>query len=163
MRRIDAGRPRFHFAFPRLCTRFGGGDATAVETNWAEANIVGAAVMLISYLALRGWIVRGAASISRELLFVVPLVLTTWIFWLVALYLDSLVLRLLRAIGLLSRASNADAQSVMVAMITTAFAVQLTGERGWPHLLGWLWIAAVCANLLAAMLLALTSRARDGR
>lgn len=159
----DAEEARFHFALPRLFTRLAGGDPKRVETNWLEANIVGAAVMLISYLALRRLLVGTDPSAVRELLLVVPLVLATWIFWLVALPFNALIIRLLRTAGVLTNVSTPDAQSVLVAVITTAFALQLTGAHAWPRLAGWLWIAAVCANLLAALLLAHISRTRDGK
>jgi hypothetical protein len=163
MRTTDANPPRFHFALPRLFAYLAGGDTKPVETNWLEANVVGAAVMLISYLALQRWILGSAGSIQRELLFVVPLVLATWIFWLFALYFDAVIIRLLRFTGLLTGVSNAQAQSVLVTTTTTAFALQLTGERGWPRPFGWLWLVAVCANVLAALLLAFISRTRDGK
>jgi hypothetical protein len=160
MAKIDAKPARFHFALPRLLA---GGDIRPAETNWLEANVVGAAVMLISYLAVRRWILGGATSAERELLFFIPLVITTWIFWLLALYFDALLIPVLRLAGLPMTVSNAQAQSVLVATITTAFALQLTAERGWPRCLGWLWIGAVCANLLAALLLAFISRTPDGK
>ncbi|MFN2474763.1 MAG: hypothetical protein ABR526_00275 [Chthoniobacterales bacterium] len=163
MLRTDIKPARFHFALPRLFTQLAGGESRPVETNWLEANVVGTAVMSISYFAVRRWILGGAGSIERELLFVIPLLLVTWIFWLLALYVDALIIRLLRMIGLLTGGSDAEAQSVFVALITTAFALQLTGERGWPRRLGWLWIAAVAANLLAALLLTFISRTRDGK
>lgn len=163
MRPTDAKRPRFHFAFLRLFTTLRGGNSKPVETNWLEANLVGAAVMLISYLAMRRWLLAGETSIARELLFAIPLVLATWIFWLIALYFNALIIRLVRKTSLAANFSSPAAQSFLVAIITTALALNLTGERAWPRIAAWVWVAAVCANLLAALLLALISRTRDGK
>jgi len=52
------------------------------------------------------------------------------------------------------------AQSVLIGMLTTAFACQLARSGTWLRVIGLVWIAALCCNLLAAAVLALTDADR---
>ena len=163
MQGTDANLPQFHFALPRLVTRLTGGNSEPTETNWVEANIVGAAVMLISYLGLRQWLFGNIISIARDLLLLIPLVLATWIFWLVAIYVNALIIRLLRSVGVWSDVPDARAQSVLVVTIASLFACELTRTRSWVSIFAAAWICAVCANVVAAMLLAVIVRRRNAK
>lgn len=154
MPRSNAIHSRCYFALPRLLLRLTGGDAERAETNWLEANVVGTAVMFISYLGMRQWLFGGhPPSGARELACFIPLVLLIWIFWLLALYADALLIRLLRAAGLLGGVPNSRAQSTLVLIITTVFAFQLAASGSAVRLVGYGWMTAIVVNFGAHMLL----------
>lgn len=157
MARSEADDPQFYFALPRLIAALRHRNAARTETNWLEANVAGAAVMLVSYLALDR-LCLGGAAFPRQLLFLLPLVLLTWIFWIIALYVNAQIIKLFRSFGMPAAVSNARAQSLLIAIITTGFACQLAGDPSWRRGIGITWITAVVVNLISAGCLAVSSR-----
>ena len=148
-------RPRFYFALLRLLLKLAGGCGGRTEQNRWEANTVGLAVFAITYLALASLLPEVHSWWSRVPLFV-ALMLATWLFWALVVFLNSLVIRLLRRIGLMRDLPNNRAQSVLIGILTTAFAGRLVHSGSWLGVIGLVWIGALCCNLLAAALLALT-------
>lgn len=153
MRPAEADEPRFYFGLPRLFTYLRGRNPARSEANWVEANIAGAAVMLVSYLAIAHYCLRGATWV-KELPLLLPLIVVTWIFWLLVFYVDAQLIKLLRAFGLARRCSNKRLQSVLIGAITTAFACYLLKATPNLRILGVVWITAVFANVVADALLA---------
>jgi hypothetical protein len=133
--------------------KFRGGNSRRTETNVVEANIVGGVTFVLSYLFLAqvlsidhsGW---GKMAILGLLVF------GTFVFWLVALYLLAVLIRMLRAIDLLSTVPDSRAQVLFVAVLTTIFAISLLQARSWASALGAIWVAAVVLNYGAAAVLA---------
>jgi hypothetical protein len=74
----------------------------------------------------------------------------TWIFWLVILYLNTLVIALARRLRWYSRPSNLPAQNFLVLALTTLFAFALTRDPGWSRWLGFLWLGGLGLNLIAS-------------
>lgn len=147
---------RFYFALPRLVARLRGRNSRRTEKNWIEANIAGAVVMLISYLAIAR-LLLGEAAGWKQIALLLPLaVVATWCFWPLLLYVDAQIIKLLHAVGAITKLSNARAQSVLIGSVITALACYLLKMGPMLRALGAIWIAAVCVNLLAAVLLALT-------
>jgi len=145
-------RPRFYFALPRLVASQLGGNADRTEDNWVEANIVGGAIHLICY-AFAAHVLLDGLPLWAQAALLIPVAFLVWICWLIVLHINSVLIRLLRAAGLIRDLSNARAQSVLLGMVTTAFAFYLVENGSWLALLGIAWVAAVALNLLAAAIL----------
>ena len=142
-------QPRYYFALPRLLASQFGGNSERTESNWWEANLVGGLAHLIWYVfACEILLVR--LRLWEKLILLVPLAFLVWVCWLIALYLDSVLIRCLRLFGFLRELTNARAQSVLLGLITTAFACQLVASGSRLGVLGLIWVAAVSLNLLAA-------------
>ncbi len=94
--------PVFHFALARLWARATGGSSRPAEKSWLEANVVGGLVHGMAYLFAAHFAWRNLTAWQATLL-ALPLALGVGLGWLLVLYLNSLVIRLLRALGLLRR------------------------------------------------------------
>lgn len=143
-----------YFALPRLIRKWRGGDAIRSEGNWIEAYFTGAAVYLISYLFAANFL---AAKLPRwhAALVLVALVFAVWIAWLILLYFHSLIVKVCWHCRLFTDLPRNRVQSVLMGIVTTAFAAQLLTAGAWLSWIGLLWIVAVSLNLAAALLLAL--------
>lgn len=144
---------RFYFALPRLLAMLRGGDPRRGEQNGAEAWVAGIASYLVSYLFFAGFVPETFAWWTNGLLLVI-LAFLVWLFWLLALYVNSLVLKLLSWAGLFRALPVRRGQSVLVATTTTAMAFGLLPRGGLAGELGATWLAAVALNLGAALILA---------
>lgn len=140
---------RFYFALPRMLTD---PKAARSEMNWGEANLAGAGVFLVSYAALDQLLA------GPSIVLLVPLAILAWLLWIVALYVNSLVIKLLRACGLMRAVSDARAQSVLIGATTTALACWLLEADSWVRWLGAAWLVVTSLNLLAALALATIPR-----
>jgi hypothetical protein len=150
----NAEFPHFYFALPRLLATFRGGSSERAENNGGEAWIGSIATYLVSYLFFAQFIPATLAVWSTILSFVL-LAFLVWLFWLLALYVDSLVIKLLQACGFFRSIAIRRAQSVLVAGAASAMSLQLLQGGGWPAEIAAIWIVAVAMNLAAAAILAL--------
>jgi hypothetical protein len=146
--------PRFYFALPRLLARFRGGSSERAETNGAEAWIASIVTYLVNYLFFAQFIPATLGLWSRVLSFVL-LAFLVWLFWLLALHVNSLVIKLLQACGLFRTIPVRRAQSILVAGTASAMAFQILQGGGWSAEIAAIWIVAVAMNLAAAAILAL--------
>ena len=162
MRSSERHGPEFYFALPRLVAHLRGHSARRTEKNWVEANIVGTAVMLITFLAILSFLWSGYRP-SMQLVLLLPTVVINWVFWQIVLYIDAQIIKGLRAAGLVRGVSNARMQSLFISSITTVLACYLLTAGPLLAAVGIGWICAVFANLLAAMLLAFNHRRLDAR
>lgn len=145
--------PRFYFALPRLLALFRHGDSSRGEMNGAEAWAGSIAVFVLSYLffaslildRVRGWL---AIAAGGALPFLVLL------FWLLALYVNSLILKLGRACGLFRALPQRRGQAVLIGITATAMSLQLLQRGALPGEAGAIWLVAVALNLAAAVILA---------
>jgi hypothetical protein len=145
--------PRFYFALPRLLATFRGGCSKRAENNGGEAWIASIASYLVSYLFFAQFIPATLGLWSGVLSFVL-LAFLVWLFSLLALYLNSLVIKLLQVCGLFRFIPIRRAQSILVAGTASAMALQLLGDGGWSAEIAAIWIVAVVMNLAAAAILA---------
>ncbi len=146
--------PRFYFALPRLLATFRGGSSKRAENNGGEAWIASIASYLVTYLFFAQFVPATLGLWSR----VVSLVLLTFLVWLfsvLALHLNSLVIKLLQACGLFRSIPIRRAQSILVAGMASAMALQLVGRGGWSAEIAAIWLVAAGMNLAAAAILAL--------
>lgn len=141
----------FYFALPRLLARVCGKPVVRGERNSAEAHGVGILIFLVSYLlAARRFGPSG--PIWKTALLLVILLFATWIFWLLVLYFNALIIAALRALGLGRELPDARMQSVLIGLLTTVFAWRLLGGGGVFFLTGAVWISCVVFNLVAALI-----------
>lgn len=148
-----AETPGFYFSLPRLVVKWSDGNASRTETSWVEANVVGTAVFGISYLFLARFL-PGGSGWWTQLILLVLLGFATFLFWLVVLYANSLIVKLVRACGFLGGVSDARAQVVLVALLTTLFAFCVLRTESWTRVAGAIWMIGVVLNFIAAALLA---------
>ena len=146
--------PRFYFALPRLLALFRGGSSERAENNGGEAWIASTAVYLVSYLFFAQFI-PATFGLWLKILSLVLLAFLVWLFWLLALYVNSLVIKLLQACGLFRKIPVRRAQSILVAGAASAMAFQLLQAGGWQGEIAAIWLVAVAMNLAAAAILAL--------
>lgn len=145
--------PRFYFALPRLLARFRGGSSERAENNGGEAWIGSIATYLVSYLFFAQF-VPATLGLASTILSFVLLAFLVWLFWLLALYLNSLVIKLLQACGFFRSIPIRRAQSILVAGAVSAMSLQLVQVGGWSAEIAAIWIVAVAMNLAAAAILA---------
>ena len=146
--------PRFYFALPRLLAKFRGGSSKRAENNGGEAWIASIASYLVSYLFFGQFIPATLGMWSKVLSFVL-LVFLVWLLGLLALYINSLVIKLLQACGLFRSIPIRRAQSILVAGTASAMSLQLLRGGGWSAEIAAIWLVAVGMNLAAAAILAL--------
>ena len=149
--------PRFYFALPRLLALLRHGDTRRAESNGVEAWAGNIAVFIVSYLFffrfvpgdMAWWLVASTLMV---------LAVVVWLFWLLALYLNSLILGVLRRFGLFCSLPARRGQAVLVVAATTAMAVRLAQDGSFSGEIGAIWLVAVAMNLGAAIILLV----RDG-
>jgi hypothetical protein len=142
----------FYFGFPRLIQKLLGGSAARSESNWLEAYATGVLMYVLSYCYAVFWFELRRDSIL-SLLALVPLAFAMWIFWLIVVYVNSLVIRALRIAGVLSRDAKRQAQSVLIAALTSLFAYQLVRLNSPLRWLAFGWFVIVALNMLSSAIL----------
>lgn len=151
---MQNSEPGFYFALPRLIARISGGNEVRTETNWLEANVAGGLIHGIAYLFLAQLCLRGLER-WQQLLLLLPLAALVWAAWLLILYFNHLIVRLLRAGGMLRKIPDDRAQGLLITAMTTVFAVALVNAGELFAFAGGLWIVALALNLAAGGVLAL--------
>jgi hypothetical protein len=149
----------FYFALPRLLNRMRGGTDKVSESNAAEAYLGSIGIFIITFvfgLQLFAERFSGWSVIAFDLV----LVFAVWIFWLVVFYINSLIVKLLRAYSLFRGTPNRRAQDIFIAIVLAAMAYRLSILHGWLGWLGLLCLCALGANFLAAILLKLIPNTR---
>lgn len=153
MERTDPGaEPRFYFSLPRLLARLSRGNATRVEKNALEAWIGGIIFYLISYL-FAAHLVVDETTLWKQIPLLILVAFLIWLFWLLVLYINSVIIKLLRAGGLFRTVPTRHAQSILLGITTTALAYGLVTSDSWMRSVGIIWMVAVAINLAAAFLL----------
>jgi hypothetical protein len=152
MNELDNPRPRFYFALLRLLALLRGGDATRAENNGAEAWLGGVAINLISYLFFAQFIPDDLKIWQRALLLVL-VAFFVWLFWLVVLYINSLVIEFVRLCGLFHSIPIRRLQSVLLGITATAMACGLIQTDSWSREIASIWLVMVAMNLSAAAVL----------
>jgi hypothetical protein len=145
--------PRFYFALPRLLSRLRGGKADRAETNAVEAWVGGVGSYAVSYLYFAGYLSWVGNWCLRGLLLIV-LAFLVWLFWLLVLYLNSLILKLLHGVGLFRTLPMRRGQSVLLNITAAAMAVALVQRGPFVSEIGAIWLTATAMNLAAAAILA---------
>jgi hypothetical protein len=152
--------PHFYFSLLRLLVMLRGGDARRAESNAVEARLVGMMIFLIQYLFFATQFVSFRLAPWLIALQLIALAFCVWLFWLLLLYINSVIIKLSRTGGLFRAIPTRRAQSILCGMITTAMACALLNTAGWVRELGAIWLVMVAMNLLSAVVLALNHAAR---
>ena len=152
MNELDKARPHFYFALLRLMTLLRGGDATRAENNGIEAWFGGLAINLISYLFF-AQLIPGDLPLWQRALLLVLLAFFVWLFWLVVLYINSLIIKFMRSCGLFSSIPIRRLQSVLLGISATAMAGGLLQTDSWSREIASIWLVMVAMNLFAAAVL----------
>ncbi len=146
--------PGFYFALLRLMATFRGGSSRRAEKNGGEAWIVSIATYLISYLFFAQFIPDTFGPGLRILILAV-LTFLVWIFSVLALYLNSVVIKFFHACGLFRALPVRHAQSILVSGTASLMSFQLLRGGGWRTEIAAIWLIVVAMNLAAAAILAL--------
>lgn len=157
MNELDQRRPHFYFSLLRLLALWRGADPGRAESNATEAWLAGVAIYLISYLFFAQFI-PADLKLWQAALLLAGLAFLVWLFWLLTLYFNSLLIKFLRACGFFRAIPDRRAQSILLVTWATAMAFDLLGQGSWMGEAAAIWLVAVGMNLAAAILLAF----RDG-
>ena len=159
MNEFDPSRPRFYFSLLRLMAMLRGADATRAETNGTEAWLAGVAMYLISFLFFAQFVPASRPPWLTALALIV-LAFLVWLFWLLVLYFNSLVIELLRPAGFFQSIPTRRAQSILLGISATTMAFDLARRGSWMGEIAAIWLVAVALNLAAAVILALRNATR---
>jgi hypothetical protein len=159
MNEFDPSRPRFYFSLLRLLALLRGGDATRAETNSSEAWLAGMAMYLIGFLFFAQFVPTDRKPWLTAFALVV-LAFLVWLFWLLVLYFNSLIIKTLRPAGFFQSIPIRRAQSILLGISATAMALDLVQRGSWMGEIAAIWLVAVALNLAAAVVLAFRNGAR---
>ncbi len=152
--------PRFYFALLRLLATFRGGSSRRAENNGGEAWIASIATYLVSYLFFAQFVPETPGP-GLKILILAALTFLVWLFWLLALYFNSLVIKLLHACGLLRPIPIRRAQSILLSGTASLMSFQLLQTGGWRTEIAAIWLIVVAMNLAAAAILVLRNGDRS--
>lgn len=153
MNELDRRHPQFYFSLLRLMAMLRGADATRAENKGAEAWLAGVALYLISFLFF-AQVLPADLNPWLNALLLVALAFLVWLFWLLVIYLNSLVIKFLRPCGLFRTIPIRRAQSILLVTTATAMAFDLVRRGSWMGEFAASWLVAVGMNLAAAVVLA---------
>jgi hypothetical protein len=159
MNTLNPNQPQFYFALPRLIAMMRGANATRAENNGTEAWVGSVAIYLINYLFFAQFIPVDLRLWQKALL-LAGLLFLVWLFWLVVLYLNSLIVKVLRLAGLFRSIHTRRAQSILLGTWATAMAFDLLDRGSWIGEAASIWLVAVAMNLAAAAFLAFRHEGR---
>lgn len=152
--------PQFYFSLPRFIALLRGGDTRRSESNAVEAWLVGLIMYLVHYLFFAHFLPPHLAPWLSALLLIV-LAFWVWLFWLLLLYLNSVIIQLLRLGGLFRTVATRHAQSILWGLVTTAMACALLKDSPWVREIGAIWLVAVAMNLASAVVLVFSNASRS--
>jgi hypothetical protein len=153
MNTLEPGQPHFYFALPRLIATMRGANGRRAEKNGTEAWVGNMAIYLINYLFFAQFIPPHLPLWQRAFL-LVGVLFWVWLFWLLLLYLNSLVIEVLRQVGVFRTIPIRRAQSILLGTSATAMAFDLIDRGSWIGEVASIWLVAVAMNLAAAAVLA---------
>ena len=144
----------FYFSLPRLLSKGLAGRSHRSEGTSLEAHAGSLIIFAITYFFfvdfggahLTGWKMSAA-----YLIFAVAV----WIFWLVVLYLNSVLIEAGHLFGLFRTTPNRRVQDFLVGLLLTLFAIELWIGDSWRRWVGVGWLAFLSLNVAAAVLLGL--------
>lgn len=154
-------RPQFYFSLFRLIALLRGGNTRRTESNGFEAWLVCLMVYLIHYLFFAALFIPSHLEPWLNALLLVALAFWVWLFWLLLLYFNSVIIKALHACGLFRTIPIRRAQSILWGIFTTAMACVLLKSSPAPREFGAIWLVAVVMNLAAALVLALSDAPRS--
>ena len=152
---------QFYFSLLRVIAMLRGGDARRAESNGFEAWLVGLFIYSIHYLFFATLFIPSNTAGWLTILLFVALAFWIWLFWLLLLYINSVIIKALHICGLFRTIPTRRAQSILWGISTTAMAFVLLKSSPALRELGAIWLVAVAMNLVSAVVLALSDAARS--
>jgi hypothetical protein len=152
---------KFYFSLFRAIALLRGGDTRRAESNGFEGWLVGLMIYSIHYLFFATLFVPSHLEPWRTALVLIVLAFWIWLFWLLLLYINSVIIKLLRTCGLFRKLPIRRAQSVLWGISTTAMACALLQRSPALREVGAIWLVAVTMNLVAALILTFSDAARS--
>ncbi len=152
----------FYFSLPRLLSKVTGRGSDFSEGGFFETCLGSVVVLLIPYFFLVDLVMNHG---GRWMAFGtgVALLFAIWIFWLVVLYLNWVMIQVLHGLGFFRGVTERYLQDILAGLIITFFASELSILNSWVRWIGILWFIILAMNLAAALALALTdTRRSDG-
>jgi len=157
-----SSRRQFYFSLFRVIVLLHGGDARRAETNGFEALLVGLTIYLIHYFFFATRFIPSDLTPWLTALLLVALAFWIWLFWLLLLYVNSLIIKALQLCGLFRAIPTRRAQSILWGILTTAMAYTLLGSSRSLHEFAAIWLVAVAMNLVSAVILAFHAARNPG-
>lgn len=157
MKEDDHASNGFYFAVLRLLGRLWGDANEDAEGTAVEAYLGSIGIFVITFLVGLE-LFAGRFSGWRSIAFSILLVFAVWIFWLAVFYINSFVIRFLRACRLFRRTENRHAQSILIGLVVAGLAYQLSILNSSTRWVGVFVLLLLGANLLAALVLKLSRR-----
>jgi hypothetical protein len=152
---------QFYFSLLRVITLLRGGDARRAESNGFEAWLVGLTVYSIHYLFFATLFIPSHLEPWLTALLLIALLFWIWLFWLFLHYINSVIIKVLRACGLFRTIPARRVQSILWGIFTTAMACVLLQCSPALREVGAIWLVAVAMNLVSAVVLAFNNAARS--
>src|SRR2546421_2082732 len=156
-----SNKRQFYFSLLRVITMLRGGDARRTENNAFEAWLIGFMIYSIHYFFFATLFIPSNLKPWLTALLLVALAFWIWLFWLLLLYVNSVIIKALHAGGLFRTIPTRRAQSILWGISTTAMAFALLKSSPALRELGAIWLVAVAMNLVSAMILAFNNGARS--
>ena len=147
-------RAQFYFSLPRLVAKICGGDPRRAETNALEAWAGSLIFYLISYVFSAALFIPTGLPRWQTALLLVAVAFFVWLFWLLLLYINSLIIKMLQLCRLFRTIPIRRAQSILLGISMTAMACTLLTRGSWMRGVALFWLLAVVANLASAFVLA---------
>ena len=156
-----SNKRQFYFSLFRVIAMLRGGDARRAESNGFEAWLVGLMIYSVHYLFFAAFFIPSNLEPWLTALLLVLLAFWIWLFWLLLLYLNSVIIKLLNLAGLFRTIPTRRAQSILWGISTTAMACVLLKSNPALREFGAIWVVAVAMNLAAALVLAFSDAAHS--
>lgn len=154
------GSRQFYFSLFRMIAMFRGGDARRAESNGFEAWLVGLMTYSIHYFFFATLFFPSNLRPWQTTLLLVGFAFWIWLFWLLILYINSVIIQALQVCGIFRTIPTRRAQSILWGIYTTAMAGALLKSSPSLRELGAIWLVAVAMNLSSAAVLAFSDAAR---
>ena len=155
------GPRQFYFSLFRLLALSRGGDARRAESNGFEGWLIALMIYSIHYLFFVTLLLPSGLEPWQSVLVLIASAFWVWLFWLLFLYINSVIIQALHVCGLFRTIPIRRVQNILWGICTTAMACALL--KGSPALreVGAIWLVAVAMNLAAAVVLAFNNAARS--
>src|SRR5450759_5348484 len=144
---------QFYFSLLRVIALLRGEDARRAESNGFEAWLVGLMIYSIHYLFFATLFIPSNLEPWLTALLLVALAFWLWLCWLLLLYINSAIIKVLHVCGLFRTIPTRRAQSILWGISTTAIACALLKRSPSLRELGAIWLVAVAMNLASAVVL----------
>ena len=158
---MNKSNRQFYFSLFRVLAMPRGGDARRAESNGFEAWLVGLMMFSIHYAFFATLLIPFHLEPWITALLLVALAFWIWLFWLLLLYINSVIIKALHACGLFRTILPRRLQSILWGILTTAMACAFLQRSPALREVGAIWLVAVAMNLTAAVILAFSDATRS--